>query len=99
MMKVRRLVAVAAAVAMVAAIALPAMAAKPVSVGRFVQELAKAKNLNATDPEIAVESLTAVGVRLPADLEPAHLRLLRNHPVAPAGAPLSPPHHSRMRVR
>ena len=70
MSKVKRLIAVAASVAMVAAVALPAFAAgSEVTVGQFVQELAKIKNLNATDAEIAVDSLAAVGVRLPAGIE------------------------------
>ena len=69
MMKVKRLIAVAATIAMVGAVALPAFAAgSEVTVGRFVQELAKIKNLNATDAEIAADSLAAVGVRLPADI-------------------------------
>lgn len=50
-----------------AAAAAPSLAAD-VTVGQFVQELARAKQLNATDAEIAAESLRSVGVRLPQDL-------------------------------
>jgi len=52
---------------LLAATAAPALAAD-ITVGQFVQELARAKKLNATDPVIAAESLRTVGVRLPADL-------------------------------
>ena len=57
------------AVAVVLAMtAIPALAANDSTVGQFVQEMARAKNLNATDATIAADSLRAVGVRLPADL-------------------------------
>ena len=57
------------AVAVILAVtAIPALAANDSTVGRFVQEMARAKNLNATDATIAADSLRAVGVRLPADL-------------------------------
>ena len=69
MRNVSRLAALAMAVAMTVAIAVPAHAASDNTVGRFVQEFAKAKNLNSTDPRIAADSLAAVGVRLPADLD------------------------------
>lgn len=68
MKNARRLGALALAVAMAAAIAVPVMAAET-TVGRFVQELAKAKNLNAADPRIAGDSLAAVGIRLPAGVK------------------------------
>jgi hypothetical protein len=58
----------AVAVIMLAAVAAPALASEA-TVGRFVQELAKVKNLNATDPAIAADSLRAVGVRLPSGLQ------------------------------
>ena len=45
----------------------PALAAD-VTIGQFVQELARAKKLNATDARTAVDSLRTVGVRLPADM-------------------------------
>ncbi|HXV75678.1 MAG TPA: hypothetical protein VD788_05105, partial [Candidatus Polarisedimenticolaceae bacterium] len=46
----------------------PAIAGET-TVGRFVEELAKVKNLNATDPAIAADSLRAVGVRLDRGLD------------------------------
>ena len=52
---------------LLAATAAPALAAD-VTIGQFVQELAQAKKLNATDARIAADSLRTVGVRLPADL-------------------------------
>ena len=58
---------VLAVAVLLAAVTAPALAAD-VTTGQFVQELARAKKLNATDPQIAVESLRTVGVRLPADL-------------------------------
>jgi hypothetical protein len=57
--------AMAVAVLMVAAVVAPALASSEVTVGRFVQELARHKNLNATDVQIAVDSLRSVGIRLP----------------------------------
>ena len=48
--------------------AIPALAANEATVGQFVKEMAKVKNLNATDARIAVDSLRAVGVRLPDNL-------------------------------
>ncbi len=68
MSKINRLAAVAVALFVIAAVAAPALAAEA-TVGRFIQELAKVKNLNATDPAIAADSLRGVGVRLPAKLE------------------------------
>jgi hypothetical protein len=59
---------VVAALMVVATVA-PALAASEVTVGRFVQELALHKNLDAADVSTAVDSLRAVGVRLPADLD------------------------------
>jgi len=52
---------------LLAAVAAPTLAAD-VTVGQFVQELARAKKLNATDAQVAADSLRTVGVRLPADL-------------------------------
>ena len=68
MRKANRVAAMAVAVIMLAAVAAPALASEA-TVGRFVQELAKVKNLNATDPAIAADSLRAVGVRLPSGLQ------------------------------
>jgi hypothetical protein len=58
---------VLAAAVLLAAIAAPALAAD-VTIGKFVQELAQVKKLNATDARIAADSLATVGVRLPTDL-------------------------------
>jgi hypothetical protein len=55
-------------VALAAMLATPALAANQATVGDFIIELAKAKRLNAADSRIAVDSLSAVGVRLPADV-------------------------------
>ena len=68
MRKANRVAAMAVALILMAAVAAPALASEA-TVGRFVQELAKVKNLNATDPAIAADSLRAVGVRLPSDLQ------------------------------
>lgn len=67
MRKANRVAAMAVALILMAAVAAPALASEA-TVGRFVQELAKVKNLNATDPAIAADSLRAVGVRLPSGL-------------------------------
>ena len=64
----KRLIAVTATLGMLVAVAVPAFAADA-TVGRFIQQLAKVKNLNATDAQIALDSLQAVGVRLPAGIE------------------------------
>jgi hypothetical protein len=57
-----------AAVAFALALFVPALAAND-TVGSFVQRMAQAKNLNATDARIAADSLAAVGVHLPANLD------------------------------
>jgi hypothetical protein len=64
-----RIGAMGVAALLVAAVGVPAFAADEVTVGQFVQRLAVTKNLNATDARIASDSLRAVGVRLPADLD------------------------------
>ncbi len=58
----------ALAIVMLASAALVATSAAEVTVGQFVQRLAQAKNLTATDPQVAVDSLAAEGIRLPASL-------------------------------
>jgi len=58
----------AMALAISASLAIPAFAAEA-TVGQFVQELARAKNLNATDARIAADALRAAGVRLPSNLD------------------------------
>jgi hypothetical protein len=68
MSKVKRLAAVAVALILTAAVAAPAIAGES-TVGRFVEELARVKHLNATDPAIAADSLRAVGVRLDRGLD------------------------------
>jgi hypothetical protein len=65
-MKLKHLSALVIALMIVAA---PAMAASDFTVGQFIQELAKVKNVNATDARIAVDSLRAVGIRIPAGLD------------------------------
>ena len=68
MSKVRRIGAVALALVMAVAITAPVLAAGDVSVGDFLMQIAKARNLNASDVNTAVTSLHAVGVRLPAGI-------------------------------
>ena len=63
-----RLGALVVAVGLAVAIAVPVFAADEATVGYFIVELAKAKRLNAADSQIAVDSLAAVGIRLPTDL-------------------------------
>jgi len=46
----------------------PALAAD-VSVGEFVQELARATHLDAATPQEALDSLAAAGLRLPSNLD------------------------------
>ncbi len=62
----KRLCVVAIALMLVAGTA--ALASDEVTVGQFIQQLARAKNLNATDPATAATSLAAAGIRLPAGL-------------------------------
>lgn len=64
MRNVKRLGAVAVALVLAVALAAPTQATE-ITVGQFVQQLARAKNLNATDAKIAADSLAAVGVVLP----------------------------------
>ena len=45
------------------------VSADPTTVGQFVQELARVKKLAATDPQTAADALSAVGVRLPENLD------------------------------
>jgi len=68
MRKLGRIGALALAFVIVAAVAAPVVMANDVTVGDFIQRLARAKNLNATDAAIAADSLRAVGVSVPANL-------------------------------
>ena len=63
MSKFKRLGVLVVALALAA---VPALAAASVSVGDFVQGLARAKNLGASDASAAVASLAGVGIRMPA---------------------------------
>ncbi len=65
-MKSRRIHIPALALVLIASA--PVLAAGEFTVGKFMQELARAKNLNATDARIAVDSLRSSGVRLPEKL-------------------------------
>lgn len=67
-MKIRRLAAVTAAALLTVAAVAP-VAAADVTVGTFVQEMARARSLDATDPGTAATALRTVGVALPADLD------------------------------
>ena len=60
---------VLAVAVLLVATALPVLAANQATLGYFLTEMAKAKNLNATDARIAVDSLRAAGVRLPDNLQ------------------------------
>jgi hypothetical protein len=95
-MKPKHLSALVIALMLVAAT--PVLAANDFTVGQFVQELAKVKHVNATDAQIAVDSLRAVGIRVPAGLDlganltegavveisrAAGLRVATNNPSAP----------------
>jgi len=64
----KRLGAMAVVFGLALAIAAPVFAADEATVGYFIVQLAKAKQLNAADSEVAADSLAAVGIRLPSDL-------------------------------
>ena len=68
MTKLRCVGALVAGVFLLAAV-VPALAADDMTVGKFVQELARAKQLGAQDVQTAVLSLERSGVRLPAGTE------------------------------
>ena len=53
------------------AAATPSQAGESVNVGDFIVQLARARNLNSADPFVALDSLAAVGVRMPSGLNPA----------------------------
>jgi hypothetical protein len=66
-MKSRQISILVLALMLVAAT--PVLAAGEFTVGKFIQELARVKNLNATDARIAVDSLRSVGVRIPEEIK------------------------------
>lgn len=57
----------AVAIAVIVLAALPVNAGE-LTVGQFVQQLARAKNLNATDASVASDALAGVGIILPSTL-------------------------------
>jgi len=67
MRNLKRLGGIAIAVALAVVLAGPAVAAD-MTVGQFIQKIARAKNLNATDARIAADSLAAVGITVPSNL-------------------------------
>lgn len=68
MMNGKRLGTAALAFALVIGCASLALADSSVTVGQFVQRLARTMNLNATDVDTAVDSLERAGVQLPGSL-------------------------------
>jgi hypothetical protein len=66
-MKLKHLSALVLALMLITA--MPALAAGDYTIGQFLQEFARVKNLNATDARIAADSLRSAGVRLPARLD------------------------------
>ena len=66
-MNVKRLGALLVAALLVTA-AVPTFAASDATVGEFVIQLAKSRNLAATDARVAANALRGIGVRVPADL-------------------------------
>ena len=68
MATIKRIGTIAAAAALCLAIVTPAMAASDITVGDFVQRLAKAKGLAGTDARVANDALRGVGIRLPSEL-------------------------------
>lgn len=68
MKNVKRFGAVAIAMVMALAVAAPVSASSEITVGEFIQELARSKNLIASSPRVASDSLAAIGVFVPADL-------------------------------
>jgi len=65
MKNLKRFGAVAIALVMALAVAAPASASSNITVGEFIQQLARSKNLNASSPSVAADSLAAVGVFVP----------------------------------
>ena len=67
MRNLKRLGGIAIAVALAVVLAGPATASD-ITVGQFIQKIARAKNLNANDARIAIDSLAAVGIAVPSNL-------------------------------
>jgi hypothetical protein len=65
----KRLGAIAAAAVLCFTLVTPAVAASDITVGDFVQRLAKAKGLAGTDARVANDALRWIGIRLPDDLK------------------------------
>ena len=74
MKNLKRFGAVAIALVMALAIAAPASANSDITVGEFIQQLARAKNVNASSSRAAADSLAAIGVFVPTNL--AHGKIL-----------------------
>jgi hypothetical protein len=64
MRKLMRLGVMAMGLALAVMLTAPAMA-NDITVGEFVQQLARAKNLNANDARTAADALASVGIQLP----------------------------------
>ena len=67
MRNLKRLGGIAIAVALAVVLAGPAVASD-ITVGQFIQKIARAKGLNASDARIAADSLAAVGISVPSSL-------------------------------
>ena len=80
MKNLKRFGAVAIALVMALAVAVPASASNEITVGEFIQQLARAKNLNASNARVAADSLAAVGVFVPSSL--AHGKTLTESDVS-----------------
>ncbi len=66
---IKRIGTIAAVAALCLGLVTPAMAASDITVGEFVQRLAKAKGLAGTDITVASNSLRGIGIRLPSGLD------------------------------
>ena len=66
---IKQIGAIAAAAALCLTLVTPAVAASDITVGDFVQRLAKAKGLAGTDARVANDALRGIGIRLPSDLK------------------------------
>lgn len=68
MASIKRIGTIATIAALCLVFVTPAMAASDITVGDFVQRLAKAKGVAGTDARVASDSLRGIGIRLPAEL-------------------------------